>query len=532
MDKTIKIQFNPKSDFDSGCEIVEVEMLNLNDAVDGRLDEIECQINELDTSIDKLTNHADKADYAVAVVSGIIASLIDTIFVGNWDFKSAKAWSNKEVNEQIIQFAQKDPDYQKYLDHKRSVNADNRLDNAIDFLEKKYKLPGDNEWKNSGAKITANTHHLDDFCHHPTLVGMVCCVIVQFGNDNKSIYSDSTGEMLRLPVTINQYGKFVGHNNVEKIFAGIVNWFVNVAQTIKNRKGHLMSDMAGSTSSAIKGNDGMGLPGSFLSMMKELSSLKCFQQTNFAENLRKAYQNGIGDGKKQVDLGAFNALFEGASSKFDMRTEMAIGSELKRQSIPIVINEILVRACYFTRRLIIELKTHNSVLDVNWNNVIPFNNRTIERMITIATGTFTAIDTLDAVIEGAINSKGNWAEFGRQVVLRLNFVGIGRFTVALGTDAIMGLKKDKKSKERMLLKAESLYLLETKMYYGDKLMWSACKDTNKSISSLFETMQQLTAQIAGDVDSINNSLKEITSIDGREIDKNNQGLNKKLLDIL
>lgn len=159
MDKTVKIRFNPKSDFDSECETVEVEMLNPTDAVDGRLDEIECQISELDTSIGKLTNHADKADYAVAVVSGIIASLIDTIFVGKWDFKSAKAWSNKEVNEQIIQFAQKDPDYQKYLDHKRSVNADNRLDNAIDFLEKKYKLPGDNEWKNSGAKITAKTHH-------------------------------------------------------------------------------------------------------------------------------------------------------------------------------------------------------------------------------------------------------------------------------------------------------------------------------------------------------------------------------------
>lgn len=80
MDKTVKIRFNPKSDFDSECETVEVEMLNPNDAVDGRLDEIECQINELDTSIDKLTNHADKADYAVAVVSGIIASLIDTFF--------------------------------------------------------------------------------------------------------------------------------------------------------------------------------------------------------------------------------------------------------------------------------------------------------------------------------------------------------------------------------------------------------------------------------------------------------------------
>ena len=34
--------------------------------------------------------------------------------------------------------------------------------------------------------------------------------------------------------------------------------------------------------------------------------------------LRKAFQNGIGEGKKQLDLGPFNSLFEGASSKFDI----------------------------------------------------------------------------------------------------------------------------------------------------------------------------------------------------------------------
>ena len=107
MDKTIKIQFNPKSDFDSGCEIVEVEMLNPNDAVDGRLDEIECQINELDTSIDKLTNHADKADYAVAVVSGIIASLIDTIFVGKFDLQEGRDWSSEKINNFVTNIAKK-----------------------------------------------------------------------------------------------------------------------------------------------------------------------------------------------------------------------------------------------------------------------------------------------------------------------------------------------------------------------------------------------------------------------------------------
>ena len=534
MDEAMKIELKPQFDFESECEKIELEIFNPTDEVDARLEEIEEEMSDLEISIDKLTNEADKLDYSIAVASGVISGIIDILFVGKWDFASAKAWSNKEVHEQIINFAQQDPEYQKFIDRKRSVNEENRLNNAVEFLEGKYKLPGDREWKFQGSSITPKSHHLDDLCHHPTIVGLVCCVVVQFSGE--SIYSDSMGNPLNLPVTVNEYGKFVGRNNVEKMFAGIINWFLNVAQTAANRKGHLMSDMAGSYSSTKRKTEGMGLPGGFLSTMKELSALPIFKDSNFATNLSKAYQHGIGNGKNQIDLGAFNALFEGASSKFDMRTEMAIGHELKRQALPIVINEILVRACYFVRRLIVELKESDSLLSINWNNVIPFNNRTIERMMTIATGTFHAIDSLDAVIEGAIKAKNTgpcfWAEFGRQVVLRLNFVGVGRFTIALGTDAFMGLRKDKKSRERMLLKAESLYLLEAKMYYGESLMWSAVKDANQSIDSLYEAIQHLSGRITGDLKAVKGSIDAIAETDASAMEEYNQGLSAELLDIL
>lgn len=354
MDKPIKIQFKPQFDFDSECKTVEVEMLDFTNEIDARLDEIECQIDDLDASIDKLTNHADKLDYTIAIASGLLTGIIDTLFVGKWDFANAKAWSNKEVYKKVIDFAQRDPEYQSFIARKHSNNEENRLNNAVEFLEKKYKLPGDSEWNYKESSITSKSHHLDDFCHHPTVIGLICCVVVQFNSDPKSIYFDSTGNPMNLPVTVNEHGKFVGRNKAEKMFAGIINWFLNVAQTIANRKGHLMSDMAGSYSSTKRKTEGMGISGGVLSTMKELSSLKCFRDTDFALNLRKAYQHGIGNGKNQIDLGAFNALFEGASSKFDMRTELAVGHELKRQALPLIINEILVRACYFVRHLIIE----------------------------------------------------------------------------------------------------------------------------------------------------------------------------------
>lgn len=162
----------------------------------------------------------------------------------------------------------------------------------------------------------------------------------------------------------------------------------------------------------------------------------------------------------------------------------------------------------------------------------------LDYSIAIASGLLTGI--IDVLFVGkwdfasakAWSNKANWAEFGRQVVLRLNFVGIGRFTIALGTDAFMGLRKGKKSRERMLLKAESLYLLEAKMYYGDQLMWTAVKDAGQSVDRLFEAMQKLTAQITEDMKAAQGSIREIENVDISAIDANNKGLTAELLDNL
>ena len=265
----------------------------------------------------------------------------------------------------------------------------------------------------------------------------------------------------------------------------------------------------------------MGIPGMFISLLKEISMIPGVNLTPLPKIVGELYQ----------------------TEKIDLRTEVMFVREaldtgkellphLKTQALPIVLNEVLVRSFYFVRHLATELKGKNAFSEVDWNKVIPTGNRTIERMMTIATGTFTAIDTLDAVIEGAINSKANLVEFGRQVVVRLNFVGIGRFTIALGTDAFMELRKGKKSRERMLLKAESLYLLEAKMYYGDQLMWTAVQDAGQSVDSLFETMQKLSTQIIEDMKAAQGSIREIENVDVSAIDANNKDLTTEILDIL
>ena len=136
-----------------------------------------------------------------SVVSGGLTGLIDAFFVGKWDFKSAKESGKSQIEEQVISFAERHPKYTEFLNKKISGANENRLNIAVEFLEKECKLPGDSAWNFEGSGISSKSHHLDDLCHHPTIVGLICCIIVQFSKE--TIYSDSNGNSLNLPITVN-----------------------------------------------------------------------------------------------------------------------------------------------------------------------------------------------------------------------------------------------------------------------------------------------------------------------------------------
>ena len=377
--------------------------------------------------VDRLTNHADGLDYALAVSSGIIAGFIDSFFVGEWDFANAKAHSNEEINKKIIAFAQK-------KGWKWSGKG-NKFTGAVAWLEEQYPLPGDDTWNGANINVSAKSHHLDDIAHHPTLIGLVFSIISQF--TGKAMYSNRNGDFHVIPMVIDENGQLEGKSPAAKVSAGIINWCINVA---RNRKGHLFSDMAGSKQTA---GAGMGIPGSIMSTLKELSVLPGIRDTNLPQKLHAAYTKGIGEGKGQLDLKALNALFQDANSKFDLRTENAVKSELKRQSIPVAINEIVVRTFYFVRHLIAEWKEKGDVSRIEWRKALPVNNGTITRMLTISTGTFTAIDLADAAIRSAVKSGGVPQQFAANFVLRVNFVGVGRFAVACSSEVLMAARRDR-----------------------------------------------------------------------------------------
>jgi len=448
--------------------------------VDDGISRSQRKVDELNKEIEVLTNQADEIDYIIAVSCGLFSGFIDSLWVGEFDFKRGKDWSNKTVNEFVMEVA-KSQGYQG-----------ERLDGAIKFLEDKYKVPSDNVWKGKSVGISAKSHHLDDLSHHPTPIGLFFSILTQF---TKTGYFQNS-EGVFLPITIDENGKdLIGSDIPTKIFCGTVNWFF-----------HLVSDMSGSNKTA---GVGMGIPGPIVSLLKEFSLIPGLNETGLAKKLKEIFEK----------------------DKFDLRSELALAHELSRQAVPVIINEVLVRAFYFISRLHSELKEKKHFQLVEWDNTLPWNNRTIVRMLTIATGVFTTTDLADAAIRARVASCANPKEFASKFILRVNFVGIARFAIALKADITMGIKREGFRNERIRVLSQQLHLFNAKVFYSQADMWLAAESTEQTISEASQLMLK-TAQIFAIAWEDNK--KSIQSIGEacKKIENKNPGLTDEMLDIL
>lgn len=360
---------------------------------------------------------ADRLDYIMAVCSGTIAGLVDVFFVGELSLERANKWGTKEVNKFVTKVAK----VQGY--------KGNDLSDAIKFMEDKFGLAADQFTPEFGG---GRQHHLRDFSHHFSLGGLLCSMFTQFSG--LVIGTDTNGAFRIEKVKDTQ---FIGKNFEEKILYGTVNWFF-----------HMVSDMAGSNKN---GGKGTGIPGPIVSLIKELSALPCFKDKQIGEYEFHVWVSKLFNGTLLAKRDENGKIIE--ALKFDLRTEIGIIHEIGRQFVPVVINECLIRGLYFVRRLYNELKEKpiHSISDLQNLDVaklLPFNNRIIKRMITVASGTFTAIDAVDAAVRAAAASKGINPAFFVQFAVRINIVGVGRFVIACRADASFITEDIKEAKEK------------------------------------------------------------------------------------
>ena len=248
--------------------------------------------------------------------------------------------------------------------------------------------------------------------------------------------------------------------------------------------------MSGSNKTA---GAGMGIPGPIMSLAKEISALPGINKLNIAPKLKEMYEK----------------------EHFDLRAELAVAHELSRQAVPVILNEILVRTFYFIRRFVNEYTIKRDLLKFEWKKVLPFKNATITRMMTIASGAFCVVDIGDA----AIRSAGNWNGF----LLRVNYVGVFRFTLAVADEINYAIKREKWGSEYFKALNERIALFNLKISYQEYGMWLVAKDTlgaiiytNRQFLNYAEEYKRRSLNIDNNI----NRVKKLLSIQYRKEENN------------
>ena len=457
-------------------DTTEEEVLAAEVSVDECSDEllharVNYELERVNSELKRYTCNADKADYALAIANGILAGVIDSVFIGKMDFSNG----NEMINQFIINYAKK-----------RGIEKDS-LPKVIEQLEINCKVLQDGVW-NGVKSITPSNHHLADFAHHPTLLGLASSILVKFIHLGLFVDKDGVFYSFHNEISL-KYTKEALKNNTKEfariaffaIITGFLNWIaalaektyeadteeavpqvihqlvhlvastpilIEIIKCADNWFGHLVSDMGGSSSSSQKGNDGMGISGIIMSLLYEIASLPILSQSGLLAFLDDMYTN------KRIDL----------------RDELPIYKSLGKQAIPVIINEIFVRCSYFLRHLVVEITAHQGLNDTDWANVIPFKNRTVDRMLMISSMTLNVADTADAAVRAAIESGGNWVLFAGEFVVRYNYVAAGRAALAI----VKEIKNEKKEAqlihEKMLLtQAQTVLVLRELQEYKAKL---------------------------------------------------------------
>ena len=361
-------------------------------------------IYDLNSQIKLLSSQADNLDYIVAIASGIACGLLDILWVREFDQVDGRSVASDKMDSFVKKTAEM-LEGEEFDDVKSAVKA----------LEKRFPIPSDGNTPDFGGGLQ---HHLRDFAHHPTIVGLAFSLLTQF--TEKSYGTDANG--IFLVVDVPEKSKpFIGKDIPQKILMGTITWFF-----------HLVSDMAGS-SSTVGITGGTGIPGPILALAKEVSAIPFFKNLKINDDMSlSVFLSKLFNGTLMMQRDENGQIIKESVIKFDLRGELGVAVELCKQAVPVVANECIVRSFYFIRRFAIAMKDNNvnCLADfkmIDWNSIKPINNPTIARMLSISTGVFTALDIGDAIV-----TQKYW--------VAINYVGIGRFAVAIGSDVSWGLK--------------------------------------------------------------------------------------------
>lgn len=353
------------------------------------------------------TGALDRWDCAAAMASGVMTAALDVLWAEDISIENAHDWGREKIEAFVIKTAR----MQGY----KGID----LAGAVRLLEEDFPIGADKLTNEFGG---GKYHHLRDFSHHPTLIGLLFSILSQFTGVNFG--TDVNGAFIHRAIP-----EWKKPDLLSGVYNGSIVWFF-----------HMVSDVAGSSSSIEMVREGTGLPGPLLSLLKEFSSIPGIRtlagkdengRYNLSLLCSKLFQ-----GTLFMEKNAAGELTR-APIRFDLRTELGIMNEAvkSKQYVPILINEGIVCSFYTLSRLTRVLHSHpdqtqQELQELDLRQVLPGRGPALRRMRMIASTTFTAVDMGSAGIWAYLEHKGDPGGFALCFLQRINYFGLIRLGMA------------------------------------------------------------------------------------------------------
>lgn len=330
----------------------------------------------------------DKYDYIMAASCGMIAGVIDALFVKAPGQGGLGRITDKEADNMIQKIADMlwKGDGRSSLDGKPR-HAPNTLERSISYLEQSFPVNYDARYgadlvnpSSALSSMNPRNHHLMSLAHSPDIVGLTFSILDQFTRQASFLAS---GKMIRVsPIKDARSNKVMymqGYDIQSRLFCGVCNWL-----------GHLMSDLCGSSSTRRVGKTGRGagLPLPFYSLFL-MMDFGDFDGATFAEFAVKVFQEG-----------------------YDLRHGAAM-------AIPVVLEELSIK-------IIWALKKH-FYAKRPWSECIPSSKHAdLRMMLIVGNASLCLVDGIDAAIHASM-SGANPVVF----LLHMNLIAWGRLLVLI-----------------------------------------------------------------------------------------------------
>lgn len=136
---------------------LQIDLLSDSEAAASGIFDLDRILFDQDTGIKALSNHADSLDCLVSIASGLLCGALDLLWVGEFSLAAGREYASDRV-EGLVQKTAK-----MFGCREDGTRA------CVAFLEKKFPIPSDGNTPEFGGGLQ---HHLRDFAHHPTLVGL------------------------------------------------------------------------------------------------------------------------------------------------------------------------------------------------------------------------------------------------------------------------------------------------------------------------------------------------------------------------